>query len=87
MIIKNNRIYDILKWLVITVMPAACTLITGLGLLYGFDTALITGTISLVTTFIGTIVGISAVQYANSLKEESETTEETVEDENADDGI
>lgn len=69
MIIKNNKVYDILKWIVITVCPALCVLITGLGLLYNFDTNIITGTISLVTTFVGTLIGISAVQYAKSVAE------------------
>lgn len=70
MIFKNNKIYDILKWIVITVSPALCVLITGLGLLYHFDSAIITGTISLVTTFIGTLIGVSAVQYAKSKAEQ-----------------
>lgn len=64
MLIKNNKLYDVLKWIVITVSPAVIALITGLGLLYKFDTAIITGTISLVTTFVGTLIGVSAVQYA-----------------------
>lgn len=72
MIFKNNKVYDILKWIVITVSPALCVLITGLGLLYHFDTAVITGTISLVTTFVGTLIGVSAVQYAKSKANEDE---------------
>jgi len=72
MIFKNNKVYDVLKWIVITVSPALCVLITGLGLLYHFDSAIITGTISLVTTFIGTLIGVSAVQYAKQNKEQTE---------------
>lgn len=72
MIFKNNKVYDVLKWIVITVSPALCVLITGLGLLYHFDSAIITGTISLVTTFIGTLIGVSAVQYAKQSKEQTE---------------
>lgn len=75
MIFKNNKVYDILKWVVITVSPALCVLITGLGLLYGFDTAIITGTISLVTTFVGTLIGVSAVQYAKSKAETPDDNE------------
>lgn len=66
MIFKNNKIYDVLKWVVITASPALITLITGLGMLYGFNSAIITGTISLLTTFVGTLIGISSVQYANA---------------------
>ena len=59
----NNKIYDVLKWLVIVVSPALCALITGLGLLYGFQTEVIVGTITLVTAFVGTVIGISSVNY------------------------
>ena len=76
MIFKNNKVYDIPKWIVITVSPALCTLITGFGLLYHFDSAIITGTISLLTTFVGTLIGVSAVQYAKSKEEQTEDNDE-----------
>ena len=63
-----DKIYNTLKWLVIIVSPASATLITGLGLLYGFQTEVIVGTITLVTAFIGTVIGISTVTY-NKTKE------------------
>lgn len=59
----SNKVYDVLKWICLTLSPAVIALITGLGLLYGFDTEVIVGTIALVTTFIGSLIGISAVQY------------------------
>lgn len=59
----NNKVYDVLKWLCIVVSPALCALITGLGLLYGFPTEVIVGTITLVTAFIGAVIGISSAQY------------------------
>ena len=58
-----DKIYNALKWLCIIVSPALATLITGLGLLYGFPTELIVGTITLVTAFIGTVIGVSSVNY------------------------
>ena len=75
MIFKNNKIYDVLKWVVITASPALITLITGLGMLYGFNSAIITGTISLLTTFVGTLIGISSVQYARA-KTDNERNDE-----------
>lgn len=60
----NNKVYDALKWICICVSPALATLITGLGLLYGFQTDVIVGTITLVTAFVGTVIGISSVNYA-----------------------
>ena len=62
----NNKVYDVLKWAVITGSPALCALITGLGLLYGFQTEIIVGTITLVTAFVGTVIGISSVNYKKS---------------------
>lgn len=61
-----DKIYNTLKWLVIIVSPALATLITGLGLLYGFQTEIIVGTITLVTAFIGTVIGISTATYNKS---------------------
>ena len=76
MLIKNNKVYDVLKWIVITVSPALCTLITGLGLLYGFDSAIIVGTLTLITTFVGTLIGVSAVQYNKTINAYTETQNE-----------
>lgn len=66
----NNKVYDVLKWAVITVSPALCALITGLGLLYGFQTEIIVGTITLVTAFVGTVIGISSVAYSKKDNDE-----------------
>lgn len=59
----KSKIYDIIKWAVITVSPALVAFITGLGELYGFNAAVITGTISLTTAFIGACLQISSKSY------------------------
>lgn len=59
----TNEQYDLAKRVVTIVAPAAITLITGLGALYKFDTTAITGTIALLTTFAGTVLGISSKNY------------------------
>ncbi|HFI0120261.1 TPA: phage holin [Streptococcus suis] len=59
----TNQQYDIAKKVVTVVVPASITLITGLGALYKFDTTAITGTIALVATFAGTVLGISSKNY------------------------
>ena len=59
----SNKTYDFLKWLLIKVVPALILLIEGLGLLYGWDTKIVIGTISLIATFLGTILGISSTNY------------------------
>lgn len=59
----TNGQYDVAKKVVTVVIPAAITLITGLGALYKFDTTAVTGTIALFATFAGTVLGISSKQY------------------------
>ena len=48
--------------LTVAVAPTIA-LITGLGELYGWDTTLVVGTISLVATFLGAIFGVSVYKY------------------------
>lgn len=71
----SNKLYDILKWIVITLSPALIALITGLGMLYGFDASIITGTIALITTFIGALIGVSSIKYAARNEIEDEDNE------------
>ncbi|HFI0944565.1 phage holin [Streptococcus iners] len=59
----SNKEYDLAKRIVTVVVPAVITLITGLGALYKFDTSVITGTIALFATFLGTVLGISSKNY------------------------
>lgn len=59
----SNKQYDLMKKLVTVVTPALITLITGLGALYKFDSTAITGTLALLTTFAGTVLGISSKKY------------------------
>ena len=43
--------------------PLPIALITGLGELYNFDATLIVGTISLIATFLGALLGVSNYNY------------------------
>lgn len=61
--ILNNKLYDVLKWILIIGLGPTITLITGFGELYKFDTTLIVGTISLIASFLGAITGISNHNY------------------------
>lgn len=60
----SNKVYDILKWIAMVVIPAVGTLYFALagiwGLPYGEE---IVGTLTAVDTFIGVILGISTMQY------------------------
>ena len=62
----TNKQYDFYKKLVTVVAPALITLITGLGALYKFDSTAITGTLALLTTFTGAVLGISSKKYNES---------------------
>lgn len=62
--VLNDKLYNTLKWLLLTVVPALITLISGLGTVYGFDTTQVTAVIGLFATFIGALIGISNANYA-----------------------
>ena len=60
----SNQLYDILKWLVVIVIPALTTFYVVLDNLFGWGYAEIVATISAaLCTCIGSIVGISTAQY------------------------
>ncbi|WP_306806740.1 phage holin [Streptococcus sp. HMSC034E12] len=46
---------------------------TTIGALYKIDTTLINGIIAAVTTFVGTVLGISSNKYQNAQNENAET--------------
>lgn len=60
----NDKIYDILKWLVIIVLPACATLYAALASVWGWTFAeQVTTTITAVDTFLGAVLCISTVSY------------------------
>lgn len=67
----NNKAYNIIKWIVLTVLPALGALVGVLGKAYGWEgTDLAVITLNAVTVFFGAITGFSAVAY-NKEKEAS----------------
>ena len=77
---KNNKVYDVLKWVAIIFLPALAKLVTGIfsiwGIPYGEQIA---STLVDVQLFLGAILCVSSVQYY--IKNKSETNEEGTEDE------
>lgn len=66
----NNKTYDILKWVTIVVLPAITTLWLALAAIWGWPYAeAIGGTLSAITACMGTILGVSSIKYAKTLKE------------------
>lgn len=63
----SNRTYDILKRLVQVVLPAIASLYFGLAAIWGLPAAeQVVGTIAVITTFLGVILGISHRTYKSS---------------------
>ena len=60
----SNKVYDVLKWIAMYLLPAVGTLYFALAgiwnLPYGEQ---VVGTITAVDTFLGVLLGISNVQY------------------------
>lgn len=61
----TNKQYDKAKQFLLMIVPGASALITGLGLLYGFNTDKVTGTIALVAVFAGIALNYIAGKYNN----------------------
>ena len=60
-----NKVYDILKWIVITVLPALLTLFGVIGNTLNLGCTEVVITIGTATTAcLGTILGISGVNYS-----------------------
>ena len=76
MIFKNNKVYDVLKWFALSGVGVISTFIIGLGLLYGFDTHYIVGTLELVGALIGGLIGVSGIKYQNAKKKDAESGDE-----------
>lgn len=60
----SNKQYDIIKWVVILLLPALSVLVGTLGQAYGFvHTDLAVTTINAATVFLGVITGVSTYQH------------------------
>lgn len=60
----NDKVYNILKWVAMIVLPAVGTLYSALAGIWGFPYGdQIVGTILAVDTFLGAILGISSATY------------------------
>lgn len=68
----SNKIYDLLKWIALIVLPAAGALYFALAKIWGFPYAAeIVGTISAVDAFLGALLGISTSQYNKTLEDKT----------------
>lgn len=60
----NDKVYDVLKWIALIVIPAVGALYFGLAQIWGFPYGEeIVGTLTLIDTFLGALLGISTATY------------------------
>ena len=60
----NDKVYDTLKWVALIVLPASATLYGTLASAWNWPCAeQIVYTITAIDTFLGTILGVSSMQY------------------------
>ena len=72
----NDKLYDVLKWIAMILLPALGTLYFALAGIWGFPYAeQVVGTVTAVDTFLGVLLGISTSQYnkSNNVKEQGES--------------
>ena len=66
----SNKLYDVLKWIAMVVLPAIGTAYAGLAVIWGFPYGeQILGTIGIVEVFLGSVLQISSAQYKKKASE------------------
>ena len=69
----NCKVYDVLKWIAMVVLPALGTLYFALAGIWNFPYGEeVVGTITAVDAFLGALLGISTANYKKASKTESE---------------
>ena len=67
----HDKVYDVLKWIVMIVIPALATAYVGLAAIWGFPYAdEVAKTAAVICTLLGALLGISTAQYNKDLREE-----------------
>lgn len=73
----SDKVYDVLKWMALILIPAIGTLYFALAGIWGFPYAeAIVGTLTAVDTFLGAILGISTSMYKKNQNESNDFNEE-----------
>lgn len=74
----SNKVYDVMKWIAMYLIPAVGTLYFALAGIWNFPYGEeIVGTLTAVDTFLGVILGISTAKYN---KQSEEYIEEYIEE-------
>lgn len=66
----SNKMYDILKWIAMVVLPAIATLYLALAGIWGFPYGEeVVGTIAAINAFLGALLGVSSAKYNKKVSE------------------
>ena len=69
----SDKVYDVLKWIALYLLPALGTLYFALAGIWNFPYGeQVVGTITAVDTFLGVILGISSAKYEQGKVEEDD---------------
>ena len=61
---RNNKVYDVLKWITLVLLPALTTLVGVILNCFNVNcTDIVLTIMTAVTTFLGAILGISNINY------------------------
>ena len=72
-----NKVYDVLKWITLVVIPALATAYVGLAAVWNWPYASeIAKTASVVCAFLGALLGVSTAEYRKLGKHEQEEEED-----------
>ncbi|GFH42751.1 hypothetical protein Hs30E_13020 [Lactococcus hodotermopsidis] len=67
----TNKTYDVLKWIVITVLPALAAIVGTIGTATNWaHTGIAVIIITALDTFVGTLIGVSGINYAKENDDE-----------------
>ena len=65
----SNKVYDVLKWIAMYLLPAAGTLYFAIASIWGLPYGeQVVGTITAIDTFLGVLLGISTAQYKKNIE-------------------
>lgn len=59
----TNKVYDVLKYISTILIPSLVVLIASISAAVGFDCSVICAIIGAIGVFIGSLIGVSTVQY------------------------
>lgn len=72
-----DKVYDVLKWIVLIALPAITTAYVGLSVIWGFPYAdKVAKTSAVICTLLGSLLGISTISYNQIPPEGDEEGEE-----------